>query len=351
MTLDERQQWILKSIIDTFVSTAEPVGSKAIASQSDSPISSATIRNEMAELEALGYLEQPHTSAGRVPTDKGYREYVDNLMQPAALSQVEKDQIRHELSTRIYEVNDLLKRATSLLSTSTGYATVTLTPMENASYITQLKLLEIEPGRILVIVVLSAGLVKDRIIRISDMVTPEQLQIVAKSLEEGLHGVPIHEITLVTVESALAEGLEVPDPVLNQILYEAYISIKQADHLDLYMDGVSQLFIQPEFREPAQVHRVYNALHTDGLITGYLTERLEGQTDVPFMIRIGQEIELDGMDACSLVTTTYSLGERLHGRIGVIGPKRMAYDKVIPRISFIRESVKEYYGSNKENRA
>lgn len=347
MSLPDRKRWILKSIIDTYVSTAEPVGSKAIASQSEKRISSATIRNEMAELEADGFLEQPHTSAGRVPTDKAYREYVDNLMEPEILPEGEKEEIRHELSTRIYEVSDLLQRATKLLSESTGYASVTLTPSEKNSFISQLKFLQIEPGRVMVIVVLSAGLVKDRIIRTSDMLTSDELRMIADVLEEHLKTVPLRDISLVTVETA-AEGLALPDSLLNQLLYEAYVSIKQAENLDVYMDGVQRLFVQPEFHEPAQVHKVYNALHTDGLITGYLTKRNELEED-PFMIRIGQEIALEGLEACSLVTTTYQLGDRLFGRIGIIGPRRMDYEKVIPRISFIRESVKDIYRQEAES--
>ncbi len=349
MSLGDRQQWVLKTVVDTFVSTAEPVGSKLIASQADSPVSSATIRNEMAELEAQGYLEQPHTSAGRIPTDKGYREYVDHLMNPADLPDQEKREIRTGLADEFFEVKDLLKKATSLLAESTGYASVTLTPTFDHTYITQVKMLSIEPGRVLIIVVLSAGVVRDRVARISDLVSSEDLELIAHVLEEKLKGVKIEEVTLVGVESALA-GVALPDPALNQLLYETYVAIKQADRLDIYLDGVQRLMIQPEFREPAEVHRVYNALQKDGMITGYLTKRNESEEEHPFMIRIGQEIELEGMEACSLVTTTYQLGGRLHGQIGVIGPKRMEYEKVLPRISFIRESVGRYYEARSEQK-
>lgn len=348
MALPDRQRWILKSVVDTYVSTAEPVGSKTIAAQAEQPISSATVRNEMAELEAEGYLEQPHTSAGRVPTDKAYRVYVDRLMTPEPIPEAEKQEIRGELSERIYEVNDLLKRATHLLSESTGYASVTLTPTEKESFVSQLKFLQIEPGRVMVIVVLSAGLVKDRIIRTSDMLNSEQLRLIAVALEENLKGVPLKDITLVTVESA-AEGIKLPDAILNQLLYEAYVSIKQAENLDVYMDGMQRLLIQPEFHKPAEVHKVYNTLHKDGLITGYLS-RGQAEAEEPFMIRIGQEITLEGLEACSLVTTTYQLGEKLLGRIGIIGPRRMDYEKVIPRIGFIRESVKEIYDEKADSR-
>ena len=346
MELTERQRWILKSVIDIYVTTAEPVGSRAIAEQSETPISSATVRNELAELEAAGYLEQPHTSAGRVPTDLAYREYVDHLMEPEPMPEEEKKEIRRGLDQQIYEVNDLMPRANELLSESTGYASVTLTPSEPESFVSQLKFLQIEPGRVMVIVVVCAGLVKDRIIRTSDLFTPKQLQMISGVLEENLRAVQLKDITLVTVEAA-AEDIAVPDPLLNQLLYEAYVSIKQAENLDVYMDGVQRLFIQPEFNEPAKVHKVYNALQKDGLITGYLSHSDE-LSDNPFMIRIGQEIAIDGLEACSLVTTTYQLGERLFGKIGIIGPRRMEYEKVIPRISFIRESVKDVYKDKTE---
>lgn len=345
MHLPERQSWVLKTVIDTYVSTAEPVGSKSIAEQSETRISSATIRNELAELEAKGYLVQPHTSAGRVPTDKAYREYVERLMTPRELMLQEKLELKGQLHRDIYEITELLQKATSLLSESTGYTSVTLTPSEKESFISQLKLLQVESGRVLIVLVLSAGIVKDRVFRAHEYLTQEDLLKVSNALEEQLSTVPIKDLTLMTVESA-AEGVELPESILNQLLYEAYITIKQSERLDVYLDGVQRLFVHPEFQDTDNAHRVYNALHTDGLITGYLHELNESEN--PFMIRIGQEIKLDGLEACSLITSSYQLGDRLIGRIGIIGPKRMDYERVIPRISFIKETVGDYFNKDEK---
>lgn len=340
--MDQRQSWILKTVIDTYVSTAEPVSSKVVADQAEKRISSATIRNEFMDLESQGYLIQPHTSAGRIPTDKAYREYVEKLMEPSDLPSAEKRELRQALTSEVYAIEDLLQKATSLLSKSTGYTSITLTPTEKQSYISQIKLLQIESGRVLIVLVLSAGIVKDRVIKAHELLTQIDLQRIANALEDQLSDVPIQEITMMTVES-VTDSLELPESLLNQLLYEAFVTIKQSENLDIYTDGLQQLFIHPDFKDSDDANKVYNAIHRDGLITGYLHNM--DDHDSPFMIRIGQEIRLEGLEVCSLITSSYQLGNRLVGRIGIIGPKRMDYEKVIPRISFIKDTVGEFYES------
>lgn len=345
MALNDRKSWVLKSVVDTYVETAEPVASKTIADLSTTKVSSATIRNEMAELEKQGYLVSPHTSAGRVPTDKAYREYVEHLMRPVALDEEEKGNIRRELGQEIYELSDLLKQAGQVLSTSTGYTSIALMPLENERYIKQIKLLQIEPGRILIVLVFSAGVLKDRVIRAHEYLTQDDLIQISNALEDNLSGVPVEDITLMTVESAL-DQVELPDALLNQLLYEAYVTIKQSEQLDVYVEGVQNLFIQPDLRENDKAHLVYDTLKKDGLITGYLKD--QDNQEGNFMIRIGQEIKLDGLEACSLITTSYKIGDRLKGQIGILGPKRMDYERAIPRIAFIRERVSDFRKEDKK---
>lgn len=345
MALNDRKSWVLKSVVDTYVETAEPVASKTIADLSTTQVSSATIRNEMAELEKQGYLVSPHTSAGRVPTDKAYREYVEHLMRPVALDEEEKGNIRRELGQEIYELSDLLKQAGQVLSTSTGYTSIALMPSENERYIKQIKLLQIEPGRILIVLVFSAGVLKDRVIRAHEYLTQYDLIQISNALEDNLSGVPVEDITLMTVESAL-DQVELPDALLNQLLYEAYVTIKQSEQLDVYVEGVQNLFIQPDLRENDKAHLVYDALKKDGLITGYLKD--QDNQEGNFMIRIGQEIKLDGLEACSLITTSYKIGDKLKGQIGILGPKRMDYERAIPRIAFIRERVSDFRKEDKK---
>ncbi len=338
MPLDQRKKQILQAIVDDYVSTAEPVASNALLQRHDFRVSSATVRNEMADLEQMGYLEQPHTSAGRVPSDKGYREYVDSLMRVDPLSDAEGEEIRRRLSESFDELAGLLKKATSTLSEQTGYVSMALTPRLRKSYLKQLKMMMIEPGKVLVVVVLSAGIVKDRLVRIPDYLTPEQLSLISSAIEAGLSGKPLDEITLVTVASA-AKDSHVPDSLLNQILYEAYTAIKQADNLEVYIDGTNRMLSLPEFSTISKARSLFDTLARDGIVSGYINEMSMEDDKATYMIRIGQEISIDGLTDCSFVTTTYNVGDKIAGNIGVIGPKRMEYSKVVSQIGFIRQVI------------
>ncbi|MDD3959369.1 MAG: heat-inducible transcription repressor HrcA [Clostridiaceae bacterium] len=347
MPLDQRKKQILQAIVDDYVSTAEPVASNSLIQRHDFRVSSATVRNEMADLEQMGYLEQPHTSSGRVPSDKGYREYVDSLMRVDQLSDEEGEQIKSRLSDSFDELAGLLKKASSTLSEQTGFVSLALTPRLRKSYLKQLKMMMIEPGKVLVVVVLSAGIVKDRLVRIPDYLTPEQLSLISNSIESGLSGKPLEEITLVTVASAAKES-QVPESLLNQILYEAYTAIKQADNLELYMDGTNRMLSLPEFSNISKARSLFDTLATDGIVSGYVNELSMDNERATYMIRIGQEISIEGLSDCSFVTTTYNVGDRIAGNIGVIGPKRMEYSKVISQISFVREVINNQMNRLKE---
>jgi heat-inducible transcriptional repressor len=371
-SLDDRKKNILKAVIDDYIETAEPVGSKALVQKYHFNVSPATMRHEMAELESLGYLEQPHTSAGRVPSDKGYRAYVDHLIQVEHLPEDEAERIRRYFRDSFDELTDLIRKASNVLSERTGYASLALSPQMRRSHLQQIKMLMIEPGRALVVVVLSAGVVKDRLVRVPDMLDADQLMQVASAIEEGLSGMTLDDITLVTVASA-ARNAPLPESLLNQVLYEAYISIKQADNLELYIDGQHHLLSYPEFHDISKARCFFDTLARDGIIAGYMSEMKETEpeplADKPvqgvdnpvsndarspaewplpvscrpaYMIRIGQEITVDGLQDCSFVTTTYKVGDVIAGRIGVIGPRRMAYKRVISQISFVKQTINEH---------
>jgi heat-inducible transcriptional repressor len=363
--LNARKNLILKAVVDDYIGTAEPVGSKSLVNKYSFNVSPATIRNEMAELEELGYLEQPHTSAGRVPSDKGYRAYVDHLLQVEDLPQKEAEVIRSYLRENMDEVTQLIRRAASVLSEKTDYTSLVLSPQYRKSHLKQIKMLMIEPGRALVVVVLSAGVVKDRLVRIPEMLDAQQLMQVASAIEDGLSGMTLDDITLVTVASA-ARHTPLPESLINQVMYEAYLSIKQADQLDLYLDGSHRLLAQPEFQDVRKAHDFLETLNRDKLVAGYMSELKEDQDishgdyekneelvnngthikchaadDPAYMVRIGQEILLDGLKECSFITTSYKIGDTVAGKIGVIGPKRMAYGKVISHINFVKMTVNE----------
>jgi len=371
VSLDERKKSILKAVIDDYITTAEPVGSKSLVSKYHFNVSPATIRNEMADLEELGYLEQPHTSAGRIPSDKGYREYVDSLLRVEQLSEDEEEKIRLIMRDSLDELTGLIRKASNILSDKTGYVSLALSPQLNRSHLQQIKMLMIEPGRALVVVVLSAGVVKDRLVRIPDVLDASQLMQIAAAIEEGLSGMTLDDITLVTVATA-ARHTRLPDNLLNQVMYEAYVAIKQADNLELFMDGRHKLLSYPEFQDIHKAKEYLDILARDGIIAGYLSEIKEPQADgnengpsceypqnqspgyvicdseepakesLPsYVVRIGQEIMLDGLKDCSFITTAYKIGDVIAGRIGVIGPRRMTYGKVISNISFVKQTLNE----------
>ena len=259
------------------------------------------------------------------------------------ISNAEKKDIESRIATGVGEVTDLLKNATNTLSTKTGYVSLAMTPVLKKSYLTQLKLLMIEPGKALVVVVLSAGVVKDKLVRIPNFLTDVQVNEISRAVEKQLSGMPLDEITLITVASSV-KNTSIPDSFLNQVLYEAYTAIKQADKLDVYLEGKNRILSIPEFNDVGRAKGLLDTLSDDGMVAGYVnelgTEEIS-EGDDSYMIRIGQEIALEGLEDCSFITTTYKVGDKISGNIGIIGPKRMEYSKVISQINFVRKTLND----------
>lgn len=351
--LDQRKKDVLKAIVEDYIETAEPVASKTLVEKYQLPVSSATIRNTMSELESLGYLDKPHTSAGRIPSDRGYREYVEHLMSPNVIHKIQQIEIANTLTVHMDEMNSLLKSASWILSEGTGYTSLAVSPRLASSQLKQLKMLMIEPGKVLIVLVLSAGLVKDKIVRLPDFLGSEELSKLAASIESRLDGIQLKDITLVTVQTSIQDS-HLPEAMLNQVAYEAYSAIKQADHLETFVDGVPNMFAHPEFKDVDQGAAMLNLLRDQGMIVGLLEDAAETQVmieDQPtasllqsesapvFMIRIGQELQQEEFKNCSFVAATCQLPGQTNGAIGVIGPKRMEYSRVISHISFVRKTI------------
>lgn len=343
--LDDRKRAILSAVIQDYVALYEPVGSKALLSRHHLGVSSATVRNEMAELEEMGYLEQPHTSAGRIPSDKGYRAYVDDMLQIHDPSPELQDYFRKALAQSTDELQDLIRSAGDSLADTTQLTSLVLTPTYGESTLKQVKILMIEPGKAIVVVVLSVGVVRDRLIYIPDALDQEQLESIAQAVESSLAGQKLDEITLLAVTDA-GQQEEIPDPFLNRVLFETYVAIKQAENIDVYMQGSHQLLKQPEFADTQKAHKVLDTISQNGLVAGYLAEMDHadnaGQGDQKkpaFAIRIGQEIGLEGMEDCSFVTTSYRMGDKVSGRIAVVGPKRMQYSQIVSEIAFVKKTI------------
>ncbi len=354
MVLDQRKKDVLRAIVEDYIETAEPVASKTLVEKYRLPVSSATVRSTMVELEHMGYLEQPHTSAGRIPSDLGYRKYVEQLMPLDPVNEEYRYEVIHTLSPHMDEMKDLLKRVSWVLSEGTGYTSLAVSPRLASSSLKQLKMLMIEPGKVLVVIVLSAGLVKDKIVRLPDVLSPGQLNELSQAIERHLDGVKLRDITLVTVQSSI-QNSDLPESLLNQVAYEAFSAIKQADNLETYIDGVPKLFSYPEFRDSDRAGALMHALRNDGLIIGMMEDpekttieieqdpvkgsKLANPLRPQFVIRIGQELQQDEFRECSFVAATCRFPGQVSGSIGVIGPKRMEYSRVISQINFVRQTI------------
>ncbi len=353
-------------MIDDYIATAEPVGSKKLLKNTLRPeprhgqkhraeLNSKAIWNHRI-LQLVASLRQGI---------QGLRGFTRNRGTPGR--QDTRDNVRKSLQSDFKDLPDLLKSASSVLSTSTGYTSVALTPRLTQSQLSQIKMLMIEPGRALVVVVVSAGLVKDRLVRIPDLLDAEQLRLIAQAAEQNLAGMPLEDITLVTVATAL-QGVLLPESLLNQVLYETYVSIKQAENLETYVDGVPNIFSHPEFQSLGKARAIVDTLSQNGLIVGLMENKpplkdtqereetensvlspLSSNNNADFMIRIGQELALESMKDCSFVTSTYKISDKIVGSIGVVGPRRMEYSKVISQISFVREAMDELINTE-ENR-
>ncbi len=335
--MDDRKMGILRAIIDDYIDTAEPIGSRTIARKHELGLSSATIRNEMADLEEMGYLAQPHTSAGRVPSDKGYRLYVDKLMGVKDLTVDEIESIKNAMDIKINELSQLIKQASQIMSKITRYTSMAVTQEMKKSILKAIQVVPIESGKALVIVVTNAGTVKNVIVKISERVLPDFLIKASNILNERLNNLTIEQINLPVIreiENEMGSSSEILIPILNGVAE----CISQIDNSEVYLNGTTNIFDYPEFRDVSKAKEFLHVLDAKEILHKILSRTDESNK---ISIHIGTENELDVIKECSLVTATYSLGDRIIGTIGIIGPTRMEYPKVISSMNFIRDKINQ----------
>lgn len=333
--LNERKMQILKTLIDDYVQTAQPVGSRTISKKYELGLSSATIRNEMADLEEMGYITQPHTSAGRVPCDKGYRFYVDHLMQAHTLAMEEIAQIRTAMELRMNEINAIIHRATNIISMFTGYASIAISPSLTQVMLKTVQIVPVDDKKALVVVVSSGGIVKNRVVRLETETTSDILLKLSSYLHEKLNG-------------QMTQGIQYPDidDIVRQtgINAEAAASIldgvvqclKGIDQSELIMNGTMNLLNHPEFNDLLKVREVLE-LFNDQEVIKVLMNAAMRKSDLN--VQIGKENPLETMHDCSLVTASYSLGDTEAGALGIIGPTRMSYAKVVSSMRYIQKLI------------
>lgn len=337
--MDERKKRILQSIIDDYISTAEPVGSRTVARKHELGLSSATIRNEMADLEEMGYLTQPHTSAGRIPSDKGYRFYVDQLMKQSELTMEEIYSIKSAMDTKINELSQLLKQVSVAMSKITKYASMAALPEKKNSVLKAVQVVPVEKGKALVVVITNSGTIKNSLINISETVLPEHLVYVSNIFNEKLSGLTIGQINMPVIreiELLMGPSQDILMPVLNGVTD----CIEQIDKSEVFLEGAINMLNYPEFSNVERAREFLKLMVEKDLISRVLKDANSEKDKI--VIKIGHENDIEEMKECSLITTTYTAGDVVIGTIGIIGPTRMEYSKVLAAINYMKSKMKEH---------
>ena len=339
MQLDERKTKILQAIIRNYLETGEPVGSRTISKYTDLHLSSATIRNEMADLEEMGYILQPHTSAGRIPSDAGYRFYVDMMMQ-------EKEKEVAELKELLIEKEDkldhLLKQTAKVLAVNTNYATMVSAPRMNGNKLKFIQLSRVNKKQILAVIVTEGNMIKNSILPIDEVLTDETLLKLNILLNTHLNGLSIEEINLSLI-TALKKQAGMHSEIVSEVIDAVAESIKVDEELEIYTSGTKNIFRYPELADQQRASELISTFEEKRELTELVRERLSDEESTGIQVYIGKESKMQTMEDCSIVTATYDLGEGMKGTIGIIGPKRMDYDKVIDNLKNVKKQLDFIY--------
>ena len=343
MQLDERKVKILQAIIRNYLETGEPVGSRTISKYTDLNLSSATIRNEMADLEEMGYILQPHTSAGRIPSDKGYRLYVDAMME-------EKEKELEELKEMMIEKEDkmdhLLKQVAKLLAVNTNYATMISAPVVHKNKLKFIQLSRVDTHQLLAVIVMEGNVIKNNILHVTEELSDETLLKLNILLNTNLNGMALEEINLGTI-SMMKQQAGAHSDIVVDVIDAIAEGIKAEEDLQIYTSGANNIFKYPELADHQKASEIINTFEEKQMLTELVQERLADEENTGIQVYIGNETPIQTMKDCSVVTATYELGEGMRGTIGIIGPKRMDYDKVVSTLKTITHQLDDLYKDRK----
>ncbi|HIT63489.1 MAG TPA: heat-inducible transcription repressor HrcA [Candidatus Ventrimonas merdavium] len=340
MELDDRKVTILKAIIKTYLETGEPVGSRTISKFTDLKLSSATIRNEMSDLEEMGYILQPHTSAGRIPSDKGYRFYVDQIMQE---KEQEVTEVKELMIQRVDRVELVLKRLAQMLASNTNYAAMISGPQYHRNKLKFIQLSKMEDLKLLVVTVVEGNLIKNAVVNVPVPVTQDEILNLNILLNSALNGLTIQEINL-DVISRLKEQAGPHSQVVDLVLNEVARAIRADDEdLQIYTSGATNIFKYPELSDGARASELLSTLEQKEMLQELISDVNDTEADNGIQVYIGDETPVQTMKDCSVVTANYDLGEGIRGTIGIIGPKRMDYEKVLGTLKNLMKQLDAAY--------
>ncbi len=333
--LDERKTTILKAIIRTYLETGEPVGSRTISKYTDLNLSSATIRNEMADLEELGYIIQPHTSAGRIPSDKGYRFYVDNLMEEKSR---EVDEMKSFVIEHTEKMDQVLQQVARILANSTNYATMVTAPTYTGNKVKFIQLSNLDDEQMLVVVVTEGNMVKNKIIPVAVPPDDETLLKLNFLLNSSLNGLALQEINLATI-ARLKEQAGIHGDIVGNVLDAVAEAMGQEEDIPIYTSGATNFFKYPELSDSAKASELISTFEEKQQLATLVRDNLMSEDVTGIQVYIGNESPIQTMRDCSVVTATYELGEGIRGTIGIVGPKRMDYEMVMDNLRVLKRSL------------
>ena len=338
MDLSERKLKILQAIISDYVRSAEPVGSRTLSKKYDLGISPATIRNEMADLEEMGYLTHPHTSAGRVPSDKAYRLYVIALMEKKELSREEKMVIAQRLQGSVNEFEKTIEHAAAVLSEITNLTSFAMTPAQNNDTLKFINLLPVDEQTVVLMIVSESGKISNTALRMRVPYSEDNLQLLAKTMTFNYKGKTISEALTHNIIENVETDITAMSGLAANVMPNFMKTLEEMLNVNLYMEGLTNIFDIPEYNDLGKARSFLNMLSQKEDFTRKLLEREDG-----IIVTIGEENTDDIMQDCSLITATYHVDGKMVGKIGVIGPTRMRYGEVTSIIEYLTDNLNNVF--------
>lgn len=340
MELDERKQKILQAVIRNYLETGEPVGSRTISKYTDLNLSSATIRNEMSDLEEMGYIVQPHTSAGRIPSDKGYRFYVDTMLEE---KEREVEELKGLISEKDEKMDTLLKRVAKVLAANTNYAAMVTTPQYRGNKLKFIQLSRVEANQILAVIVVEGNVIKNSILNVDEVLDDETILKLNILLNTHLNGLSIDEINLAMI-AELKKQAGIHSDIVSEVIDAVAEAIRSDEDLKIYTSGTRNILRYPELTDNREkASELINIFEEEHALNELVQDTLSEENQTGIQVYIGNETPVQSMKDCSVVTATYELGDGLRGTVGIIGPKRMDYDKVIGTLKTLMNQLDAIY--------
>ena len=345
MELDERKLKILQAVIRTYLDTGEPVGSRTISKYTDLNLSSATIRNEMSDLEDMGYIIQPHTSAGRIPSDKGYRLYVDTMLD-AKTNEV--NNLKEELTQKADKIDDVLKQVAKFLAANTNYASMVSGPRYQSKRVKFIQITSVDEEHLLAVIVLDNNAVKNQMIRVEESVEEEQIVKLNFVLNTTLNGLDVMDMNLALIQK-LKEQVGSHTRVIDSVLEVIGKTLVEEDDLEVYTSGATNILKYPELADKSKAADLLGAFEEKKIINNWLglPDKQNTEESHDIQVYIGDETQVESMKDCSMVTATYKIQEGVYGKIGIVGPKRMDYDKVVGTLNSLMSQLDDIFKEDK----